>query len=513
MAGISPNNKRIAKNTMFLYIRMFFVLVVSLYTSRVVLNCLGVSDFGIYNVVSGFVSLFGFLNATLASCMQRFYNYELAKHGADGIRNVYSTGFWIHILISVSLLFLLELIGVWYINSVMNLPDDRLYAANCVFQAAAFSMITVIMQIPFLGAILAYEKMDIYSFVSIFEVILKLGIVLVLPFLPYDKLITYSYLLLIVSAISLMSYAVYARYRLSGIELEYKINPELFKSLLSFSGWNLLGAFAFMINGQGQNLILNSFFGTVVNAARGVSYQISGAVTTFSSNITTSFRPQIVDAYAKQINDRVLKLFYTETKICYTLILLLVIPLIAEIDYVLSLWLGAAIPYQTNIFTILVLINVLICTMNPIIGQLAFATGKIKRYQIANSVVNIMILPVSWLVLELGYSAVSVFVVTIFFSIINQTVCLIELNRVFSISIRHYMMSVIMPCLISASLLLMPPYFFRQFMEESFIRLLVVVLANSLVVILLSYFVILNTSEKRQVADMLHGLKNKMIIH
>lgn len=513
MPGISANNQRIAKNTMFLYIRMFFVLIVSLYTSRIILNCLGVSDFGIYNVVSGFVSLFGFLNATLASCMQRFYNFELAKNGVDGIKNVYSTGLWIHVIISIFLLFLLESAGVWYINSVMNLPDDRLFAANCIFQAASFSMITVILQIPYLGAILAYEKMDVYSFVSIIEVVMKLGIVLMLPYLPYDRLIAYSYLLLLVSTISLISYAVYAKFRLQGIKLEYKINHELFKRILSFSGWNLIGTFAFMTSIQGQNLILNSFFGTVVNAARGISYQVSEGVTTFTSNITTSFRPQIVDAYAKQIKGRVLSLFYTETKICYTLILLLIIPLIAEIDYVLSLWLGSAIPSQTNIFTILVLVNVLISTMNPIIGQVTFATGKIKRYQIANSMVNILVLPASWLVLDFGYSAVSVFIVTIIFSIINQIVCITELNRVFNIAIKHYILSVVMPCFISAILLMLPQHLLHMYIETSFIRLIIAITTNTILVLLLSYCVVLNSLERKQVIGMLYDIRSKIISH
>ena len=214
----SINNKRIAKNTTFLYIRMFFVLVVTLYTSRVILNTLGVEDFGLYSVVSGFVSLFGFLNATLTASMQRFYNYELGKRGDEGLQLVYSTGLIIHVIIALILLVILESIGIWYINNIMVIPVGRLFSVNVVYQSVVLSMILIVMQIPYLGAIMAYERMDYYAVISIIDVILKLLIVLVLPIIPFDKLITYAILLSLISIVNFACYFVYSKRNFKSIK-------------------------------------------------------------------------------------------------------------------------------------------------------------------------------------------------------------------------------------------------------------------------------------------------------
>ena len=496
--SVSPNNKRIAKNTLFLYIRMFVVLIVSLYTSRVVLNCLGISDYGIFSVVSGFVSLFGFLSATLSASMQRFYNYELGQNQSNGIQNIYSTGFWIHAIVCVITLLLLETFGIWYINCVLNVDNNRLFAANVVFQTAVVSLITIIMQSPYLGAVMAYEKMGVYSFVSIFDTIFKLIIAILLQYSTNDKLILYSILLMTISVVDLLIYIFYSKLKLQGLHLSKKIDKTIVNKLLSFSGWNLLGTFAFMINGQGLNLLLNSFFGTVVNAARGVAFQVNAATTSFTSSITTAFRPQVVESYARGDASRVKKLFYTETKICFSLVLFLIIPLILEIDNILKLWLGEAVPPQTNIFTTLVLINTLICTINPIIGQVAFANGKIKRYQIANSIVNILIIPVAWLFLELGASAVSVFIITIVFSIINQTVCIIEMNRLFDINLNFYLRKVLFRCFLVALCATIPQLLIHIFLMNNFWIRFIFILSLDLILILSLLYFILFTNDERE---------------
>lgn len=494
----SVNNKRIAKNTMFLYIRMFVVLIVSLYTSRVVLNCLGISDYGVFNVVSGFVSLFGFLSATLSASMQRFYNYELGQGNAEGIQVIYSTGFWIHVIICLATLFVLETFGLWYINHVLNVDGNRLFAANIVFQTAIVSLLTVIMQSPYLGAVMAYEKMGLYSFVSIFHTVFKLLIAFILSYSSGDKLILYAVLLMVINIIDLLIYFCYSKSTMPCMRLSKGIDKSKATELLSFSGWTLLGSFAFMANGQGLNLLLNSFFGTVVNAARGVAFQVSAATTSFTSSITTAFRPQVVESYSRRDRIRVKKLFYVETKICCSLILFLTIPLIFEMDDILKIWLGEAVPPQANVFTILVLINTLISTINPIIGQVAFANGNIKRYQIANSLVNIIIIPVAWIVLMFGGNAVSVFVVAIFFSFLNQTVCLIEMNKLFDINIGSYLRNVLLRYLLICVLSFTIQYLIHGFLPFDFwLRLACVVLID-LVIVVLSLFFILFTAEERE---------------
>ncbi len=490
------NNERLARNTMYLYIRMFIVLIVSLYTSRVILKTLGVIDFGIYNVVAGFVSLFGFLNATLSSSMQRFYNFELGSSGVSGVSRVYSVGLNIHLIIALCLLLVLESFGIWYVNNVMVIPKDRLLAANFVFQAVIASMVLIILQIPYLGAVLAYERMNYYSLISIIDVILKLVIVLVLPFFQSDKLIVYSILLFFISLFDFAAYFIFSKRNLGGLHYTRRPDKSVLRGILSFSSWNLIGTFAFMLKGQGINLLLNSFFGPVVNAARGIAFQINTAVNNFSGSISTAFRPQIVDSYAKVDYTRVRDLFYSEGKICFSLILFIVVPLIMEMEMILHIWLGQSIPNDTNCFSILVLIDLLICTINPSIGQVVFATGNIKRYQIANSCVNLLLVPVCWSFLKLGFSATSAFIITAVFSVLNQLVCLIEMNRVFDVDLKKYCRMVILPCVFSALLAFIPQVILHYLLPNSFLRFVLVGILDIIWTGGVVYFIILNDSQK-----------------
>lgn len=504
MQGVKADNKRIAKNTIFLYIRMFFVLIVSLYTSRVVLNTLGVSDYGVYNVVGGFVSLFGFLNSTLSSSMSRFFNFEGGQRGEDGVRDVYTAGFWIHVILAVVVLIILETFGLWYINNVMVVPADRLHAANILFQYSIFSMTLVILEIPYTSAIMSYERMDFYALVSIIDVVLKLLIVLALPFIPYDKLISFASLTLIITIADFLLYFIYAKKKIGALKLGGKVNKGLFRSFLSFSGWNLVGTFAFMLKGQGLNMILNVFFGTVINAARGVAFQINSAISGFSGNIATAFRPQIVDSYSKNENARVLKMFFSESKVCYCLILVLIVPVITEIDFLLHLWLGNAVPNYANIFVILVLVDMLICTLNTPVTQVTFSTGNINTYQIVSSCINLLLLPVCYIFLKLGFDATSVFVITIIFSIVNQIGCLICMRKVFAFSMRSYLKTVVIPLTIITILLPIVPYFVSIYMTTSFLRLFLICIVDVILAFFLIWGVVLNAQEKSLIREFIH---------
>lgn len=495
-------NKTISKNTAFLYLRMLFVLFVSLYTSRVVLNTLGVVDYGVYNVVAGFVSLFSFLNATLASSMQRFYNYEGTLSPTDGYNNVYSSGLLIHLVLCAVLLIILETVGIWYLNNRIVIPAERMFSANVVYQSAIMSLLLLILQIPYMGAILASEKMSFYALVSIADVLIKLVLVIILPHLPYDKLIMFSLISLSVSLFNFLCYYIYAKGKLN-LRFRRHLKEGLFKSIFSFSQWNLLGTFAFMIKGQGINLMLNSFFGPVINAARGISYQVNSAITGFSSNITIAFRPQIVNSYAAGEHERVESLFITESKICFVLISLLVIPVIIEMDYLLNLWLGDVVPNYTKIFTTLVLLDSLVNTLNTPCSQVAFAVGQIQRFQIASSIVNLLLLPFCWIGLHVCGNPVVVFSLTIIFSIINQGICLYQLLRIFKYSISHYIKKVIFRLLVFILTLPVIPYIVCEIMPSSFVRLVLVVMATLLYGILATYFLVLDFRERGYLMNLL----------
>lgn len=494
------NNKRIAKNTLFLYARMFFVLLVSLYTSRVVLNTLGVEDYGVYNVVAGFVSMFGFLNATLSSSMQRFYNYESSVNGIDGYKKVYSTGFIIHVLLAFILLVILESFGLWYVNYIMVIPDNSLTAANVVYQTSVLSMMLVILQIPYTGALMADERMDFYAIISIVDVVLKLLAILLLPKLPYNKLITYGCLLLAITVFDTIAYFLYSKKTVLRFRLKLSIDKPLFRSIMSFSGWNLLGTFAFLLKGQGLNMLLNSFFGTVINAARGIAYQVNGAINGFSANLAVAFRPQIVNSYAQKDYARTKKLFYLESKICFALMTLLMVPIILEIDFLLKLWLGDIVPEYTNVFAILVLVDSLICTLNAPCTQVAYAVGNLKNYQIITSVVNLCLLPVCWIGLRLGLSSISVFVSTILFSILNQGTCLILLDKLFPFGLKTYMTKVCLPCIFVALTIPVIPYIIIGSMDDGFSRLILVILSDLIIGVPIIYFSILSKNERKTVS-------------
>ncbi len=506
MESVSQNN-RIAKNTLFLYIRMAFVLLVGLYTSRVVLNVLGVSDYGIYNVVAGFVSLFSFFNATLSSSLQRFYNFEGAKTGEDGITRVYSLGFRIHAILAAAIFIVLETFGIWYIYNVMVLPDGRLEAAGLLYQFSIASMMFVIMKIPYASVIIAQEKMDFFAIASIVEVLLRLGIALVLPYLGHDKLVVYGILQLSVSAVDFLLNMVYAKRKFKYLHIQKETDRELLNSIMSFSGWNLLGTVIFMLKGQGVNLVLNVFFGTVVNAARGVAFQVSAAITGFSSNISISFRPQMVSSYAAGNKKRAYRLFTSQSKICYCLLLTVITPVILEIDMLLHLWLGEAVPENANVFTVLVLIDAMICTLNTPVTQIVYATGSIKYYQLFTSFVNFFLLPLCWIALKCGAEAWTVFLITIVVSIINQLVALKAMHMVFYFSYGEYLKGIILPCLIMTLLVPILPFLISRVMADSIVSFLVMGVISLVTSAGLLFFVFLSDSEKAVFQRFIHGLK------
>lgn len=480
---------------------MLFVLLVSLYTSRVVLNTLGVEDYGVYNVVSGFVAMFSFLNATLSSSMQRFYNFEGTKNGGQGWQKVYSNGLAIHIALGLVLLVLLESFGLWYVNRIMVIPAGREFAANIVYQASIISMILVVFQIPYTGALMADERMGFYALVSVIDVSLKLLSVMALPFLPYDKLVVYGMMFLGISLFDFLAYFIYAKRKVLRFRFVFSFDREMLKSLLSFSGWNLLGTFAFMLKGQGVNMILNSFFGTVINAARGVAYQVNSAITGFTGNLSVAFRPQIVNSYADSDTRRCTGLMFFESKVCYCLALMLITPVALEIDYLLDIWLGQGVPQYTNIFAILVLLDSLVCTLNAPVTQVVFATGEIRKYQIYSSIVNLLLLPACYVFLKLGYEASSVFVITIVVSVLNQIVCLWAMKKVYDYSVTDYLKQVILPCAVATVLVPLVPYIVRLGMDSSFLRFLAVGLATLLVLVPVVLFVVLNREERTVIMD------------
>ena len=508
MSDNTASNKRIVKNTTFLYIRMILILVVSLYTSRVVLRTLGVVDFGVYNVVAGFVSMFAFMNITLANGIQRYYNYALGKQEQGGVKKVYITALTIQLLIAVILLVLLETVGLWYMNHKMVIPEDRFIAAQWVFQFSIASMIIVMMQIPYTAAIIAYERMNYYAIVGIVDVLLKLGIVFILPLLPVDKLQLYGLLMLFVSIVDFALYYGYSKKNVPELKLERFFDKELFNSMLGFSGWNIFGTFAFMMKEQGLNLLLNSFFGPIVNAARGIAAQIMSGMQGFSANILVAFRPQLIQSYAAEDYDRVKTIFFSESKLSYLMLLMLITPVVIELDFILNIWLGAdMVPDYTKPFTVLILLNMLVSAFHQPLTHIIHATGKQKTFQLINAIVICSIIPVSWLFLKMGFNPNSVLVVSLVITAINVLVSVVITRRQFSFSIYKYFKAVTLPCLLATVIIPILPFAVSNFMNPGFLRLLIVLVAEAIVSAPIIYYVVLNINER----VMIKSFVNKII--
>ena len=508
MSQISNNNGRIAKNTIFLYLRMFIVLFVTLYTSRVVLNALGVEDYGVYNVVGGFVTMFAFINVSMANGIQRFYNFELGRGGDVG--KVYSAAILIQCVLAVTILILTETFGLWYLNNMMVIPANRVIAANWIFQMSIASLVLVMLQVPFNAAIMAYERMDYYAYVSIIDVLLKLVIAFVIQILSSgDLLIVYGALTFGISVINFVLYYAYVKRNFLDLNFVTSIGKNDLKSITSFSAWNLFGTFAYIIKGQGLNLLLNSFFGATVNAARGISFQVLSALQSFSANIVTAFRPQLVQSYAQGDFKRTEMLMFTMSKITFYLLLLLSLPVLFEMDYILRLWLGDIVPEYTSKFTILIIVNMLILNFNTPLSQVVHASGKMRDYQIVTSVFITAILPVSYWVLIKGGNPSSVYWTSNIVVVLNQVACLFMLRRIFRFSIGKYLKEVVVPCCIVSILTLPSPLIIRSLVNESFVRLVILVLVTSICVLFFAYYFGCNNAEKDLVARYLQKITSK----
>lgn len=508
--ALTNSNQRIAKNTIFLYVRLAVAMVVNLYVTRILLDVLGVSDYGVYNVVCGFVSMFGFLNTSMANGIQRFYNYELGKNGEDAVVKVYNTALIIQIILVVGIVVLTETIGLWYVNTRMVISPDRDIAANLIFQFAVVSLIFVVLQIPFSAAIMAYERMDYYAIVSILDVFIKLGIVLILPQLSGDRLVLYGFLIMLVSAINFILYYVYCRKHLKLLKFKRVFDKSLFKSMISFSSWNLLGSFAYIVKGQGVNVLINAFFNTVINAANGIATQVSSAIQTFSTNLAIAFKPQLTQSYSIGDYKRAELLMLSMSKISYVFVCIMAIPIIIEIDFVLDIWLKTNIPEHTTTFTKLTIIAMMIGVLNTPITQMIHASGQMKKYQIVTSITICSILPISWIFLKLGYDAASVFIVTIIIMTINQVASLQVLHSIFKFNIQRYIKEVVLTCIILTIVPFLIAYCIHATMTSSFTRFTLVFLANVLTAAILTYMT-MSKSEKKTVQSYIKKFKNNIL--
>lgn len=505
------NSSRIAKNTFFLYLRSFFVLLVSLYTSRVVLRVLGVEDYGIYNVVGGIVGMLSFLNSSMAATYQRYYNFEMGKMNEKGLSDIFKSGLTVQLIYASIIVIIAESIGLWFLNTQLVIPSDRIIAAQWVFQISIISFVITVFQAPFTALIVANEKMNIFAIVSILDAVLKLAIVFLLTIINSDKLIVYATLLVIISLLNIFIYIVICKRKFAKIcIISLNWDKDTLKQLFSFGGWGMMGTLAYTLQNQGINLLLNIFFGPIVNAARGITYQILNAVEMFVTSFQTSFRPQLTKSYAEGNLPYMYKLYYSATKISSFLLWALSLPIIIETPAILEIWLGDNVPEHTVEFTRLVLLISLVGVYANPTSCIAYATGKIKKFTIWVSTLNLMIVPIGYLFLKLGYDPESVMIINLLMAILVQIVRLFVLKRLIDLSLQKYFVEVILPTMAVFVLSPILPLGLKIMIDnDTFFVCLLTCFISVVSVTILTWIVGLNKNEKSLLLSKLTFLKRR----
>lgn len=446
---VSANNQRIAKNTLMLYIRMFLVMIVSLYTVRVVLQILGKEDYGIYNVVGGIVVMFSFLSRTLAGASQRYFAFEIGRGDHDRLKKVFSITLLLYLIVTVVIAILAETLGLWYLHYKMNIPDGRMFAADWVFQFSVLSFCFTLYTTPHKAMIIANEKMNVYAFVGVLEVVLNLLLVLSLKLVSrVDYLIAYAVLMFLNQVVVNMVYIVYARKHYPESRFQYYWEGGLAKEIASFSGWNFFGSAASVVRSQGINMLISAYFNPAINAARGLAYQVSHALNSFSTNFYTAVRPQVVKYYSQDNLPETLKLVFRSSKMTYFLMFFLAVPVLVFIDPVLELWLKNVPPY-TALFSILVIATSLLDSLSHPLMTLAQATGKIRLYQIVVGSLLLANLPVSWIFLALGYGAEYTMYTALAIAMLSVIARLFIIKKVVTFPVKAFCAKVLWPITLS----------------------------------------------------------------
>lgn len=442
MGNHTSSNKRIAKNTLFLYFRMIVIMLVSLYTSRVVLSILGESDFGIYNIVGGVVILASFINASLSSATQRYMSFSLGKK--DGNTNhILACSIYCYIIICGLILLFAETVGLWFVNTKLSIPIDRMNAANIAYQLSIITYLAAILRIPFEALIISHEKMSFYAYLSMIETILKLLVLYLLYLIDGDKLIYYSIFVFIVPLGCNITYQIYCKYKLN-YKIEIKKDNDLIKELFAYSSWSMLGSISNVIARQGSNILINIFFGVTLNAAFGLASKVSAAISSLVNSFQVAFRPQIVKLYANNEKERVEQLCFKTSLYSYYLLLIIVIPISFNINFLLDIWLTETPPY-TAIFCILLLIHSLIDAIQSPLTYLITATGRIKVYELWLSALLILNLPISYSLLTFGYNAYTIFIVYTSINFITAIIRIIYIKYFLTFPSLLYLKSVVLP--------------------------------------------------------------------
>ena len=509
----SDNNKRIAKNTLFLYLRMFVMMLTALFTSRIVLDVLGAADYGLNNVIGGVVVLFSFLNNALISATQRYLNFHLGRKDYKQTNVVFCMSMNTYFLLSILVIILGETVGIWFVDTQLNIPPERMYAAQWVYQFTLLQFVISLLRVPYNASIIAYERMNFYAYVSLVEVIAKLLVVYLLYITTFDKLIFYSFLYTIVPLIVTFVYKLYCNKCFDTTKYKAIWDKVAFKEMFSFSGWSLFGSLANLAAQQGLNILINIFYGVTVNAAAGIANQVSNNVYGFISNFQTAFQPQIVKTYAAKEIERFHKLIFQTSKFSYFMVIVLVMPILFTIDGILEIWLKE-VPEYTAIFCRLILIYLSCEAISAPLWMSVQATGKIRSYQILMACLIFLNFPIAYVVLKLGLPVYSVWVVRILVNVLVVVARCLYMKNKLDFPLLPYLRYVMLPIL-WVTLIALPLPILLHFAINGFWQNLIIVGGVTFVVTMIDvYYIGMNAHEKEMARNMIFKkipvLKNRM---
>lgn len=491
----SDSNKRIAKNTLFLYMRMFVMMLTALFTSRIVLDVLGAADYGLNNVIGGVVVLFSFLNSAQLSATQRFLNFHLGRKDYKQTNVVFCMSLNTYMLLSVLVVILGETVGLWFVNTQLKIPPERMYAAQWVYQFTLVQFVINLLRISYNASIIAYERMNFFAYVSLVEVISKLLVVYLLYITTFDKLIFYSFLYTVVPLVITIVYKLYCNRNFDTTKYKAIWDKKTFKKMFSFSGWSLFGSLANLAAQQGLNILINIFYGVTVNAAAGIANQVSNNVYGFISNFQTAFQPQIVKTYAAKEVERFHKLIFQTSKFSYFMVIVLVLPILFTIDGILEIWL-TEVPEFTAIFCRLILIFFSIEAITAPLWMSIQATGKIRNYQILMASLVFLNFPIAYIVLKVGLPVYTVWIVRIIVNLVTMAARCIYMKKKLEFPLLPYLRNVMLP-IVTVTIVALPIPIILHYMVSGFwANLLIVGFVTLIVTMIDVYFVGMNAHEK-----------------
>ena len=495
------NTKKIIKNSLFLYTRMFFLLVLTLYTSRLILNTLGITDFGIFNLIVGVISMLAFLNASISLGIQRYLSIDIANCNNQKLKQTFSTSIFIQIIIALIVLIIAETVGLWYINYQMQFPIDRLLTVNIIYQLTVITFILNVLQIPYVSLLLAKEAMSAYSSITVFDSLLKFLAAILLPIIFLDKLIVYVSLLTLTSLITFSIYKFFCNRKYPESHVEKLQNFIYLKEIMLFSGWSIIGNLAYILRMQGTGVILNLFFGNTINASYGLALQVFSAASLFVSNLQLAINPQIMQNYAKNEKNQSINLALMGSKYSFFLVLLLSLPIIINTDIILKLWLGF-VPNFTSEFTNLFLLMILVDAISLPLMTLIAATGKIKTYHIILGSLNLLLLPISFISLNLNKNPTVIFYAIISFSVMSLIIRLVFLKKLVNLDLSDFFQYVLLKLIAVITSLILIFYFFIDYLKAESWSMLII---NSSIICTITLLIIIllgtSSAEKKLICD------------